>query len=218
MIANRGPVKVIDQTQETPEESGEVVRNLEQELEAARAEIAVVKRNLRRKEREVNKIHDRFQVAKRQVLTLQTVASETAVKCANDCLEVKEENKKLVRKVDELEAEIGFLKQSNSKINSLLFNSTNHYEQEIRQLGEQLCNERSVTQRTTHILEEKIKTLEKNNARLAGDVTRLKAELTKEKHECAILERKFSSQSGVLRELRTDNAELSRRREQPPRQ
>jgi chromosome segregation ATPase len=213
MIAKGGPGKKVSiRHRETMDELDATVHNLQQELEAAHAETAVVRRDLRRKEREVNRINDRLQVAKRQALTLQTVSSETAVKCANDCLEVKEENKRLVRKMDELEAEIDFLKQSNSKVNSLLFDSTNHYEGEIKKLTEQLTHERSVAKRTTQALENRVKLLEKAKGGLCADITRLEAELVKERHESALLERKMSSQANVLLELRTDNAELSRLR------
>jgi chromosome segregation ATPase len=210
-MVNRGTTRAASQPEGTADNSEAAPANLQELLEAAQAETTSLKRNLRRKEREANKIYDRLQVTKRQMLTLQTISSETTVRCANDCFEIKAENKKLLQRVDELESEIAFLRQSHSKINSVLRDSTNHYEQEIKSLSEQLTHERSVAKRTSQTLEARIKPLEKSKSSLAVDVTRLEGELVKERHECSLLERKVSSQATVLRDIRAENVELARR-------
>jgi chromosome segregation ATPase len=186
------------------------------DLETADEQLSLLNRRLSRKDRKCERLNDRMQAVQRQVIALQTLRQEVIVKCDQKSDDIILQNRSLTRRIDELQTEISFLQQAKARVDTLLGESTNEYEKEIRTLSLELAAIRSSSEKAFQKFRTTIANLDQKNKQADDECKQSQMKLNEVQQQ---LEReqltKQTSEEAVRRlkeliaELKDENEELT---------
>jgi chromosome segregation ATPase len=197
------------------------IQTLSDKLQRSDKEIYLLNQKLRRQTRCCERLNDKLMAAKRRILALQTVKTETIVRSEHDSEDLVNRVKELVVQVDEAEAEISYLRQAKSKVDTLLADTAREYENEICKLTEHLSQLRSSYGSLSKSFERKTLEMESRyrSAQKESDNAELRIEETQRK-----LNQQLASQQNselrakryeeVIADLKRDNDELQNFRDE----
>ena len=143
--------RLTDVTNERDMLEAEIDQMKKQKRETDRT-LRLTKRNLRSKDREIEKLNHQIMVLKREMLALQTMKTEAFVMYEHKTEDVQNQNKQYAQTIDELQAEVDELKDANSRLKTLLRNTTDQYEGEIHTLTEKMVQQRDSSEKISQSL------------------------------------------------------------------
>jgi predicted nucleic acid-binding Zn-ribbon protein len=189
----------------------------QKDQDAANQEIALLSQQLHRKERKCERLNDRIQAIQRQVVAAETLRREAVVKSEQKAEQVVLQNKAMVSRMDELEAEACFLKQAKSRSETVSAELKAEYERQIRKLALNLAEFQSVFTQRSQIYQARIADLEKSceaaHQECRQSERRLEAvqrEVSSQQARQQTAEQKVKAQADLIAELKRENAELNR--------
>jgi DNA repair exonuclease SbcCD ATPase subunit len=162
-----------------------------------------------------------MQAVERQVLALQILRDEAVVKCDQKVEDLVLENREMLRRIDEMEAGVAFMKQEKSRVDTLLAETTNEYEGEIRKLTTELVALRASSKRSSAVFQASIAELEKavKAARVESREANRKLDdarrmLARQQMKKQADEKTMKTHAAFIAELKRENSELELLKEQ----
>jgi chromosome segregation ATPase len=186
------------------------------DLEIANKQLGLLNRRLAQKDRKCERLNDRMQAIQRQVIALQTLRQEVIVKCDQKSDDILLQNRVMSRSIDELQLEISSLRQAKARVDTMLAQSTNEYEKEIRTLSLELAGIRASSERSSQRFRVVVAELEHKN-KLADNEFK-KAQLKLDEIQKALARQQFAKETSeqamkrqheLISELKDENEELT---------
>lgn len=181
------------------------IKELSTENENQKTTINKLKSEINPLNSQVTSLKDSLTSAKREIITLQTVKKEIQVRAATEQAELNDLNSQLLMQIDELKVHVTSLQNDKTKAETLLNNTMNEYEKEVKEITEKMEKTRIASETIIQSLETSKSRLqneletEKNNVKLEkmklketlkqidSLTSQVKIENTKRQKQCEVI-------------------------------